>query len=150
MSLTTDRNHPGLGHGSDDMPAGQNAAYLVLSDEERAKGFVRPVRRTYIHRGEQPKYPLQDLTTKQLEHYAAFGYVKYERYPENAFAISGRYWTQAQLDYKGCGSTTTMNVTIAETYAREPGFYGATFCCTCSKHLPVGEFIWEDGSTVGS
>ena len=23
--------------------------YLVLSDEERAKGFIRPVRRSYIH-----------------------------------------------------------------------------------------------------
>lgn len=25
------------------------ASYLVLSDEERAKGFVRPVRRSYVH-----------------------------------------------------------------------------------------------------
>ena len=29
--------------------AGQQKAYVVLSDEERAKGFVRPVRRSYIH-----------------------------------------------------------------------------------------------------
>lgn len=28
---------------------GQQKGYVVLSDEERAKGFVRPVRRTYVH-----------------------------------------------------------------------------------------------------
>lgn len=28
---------------------GQQKAYVVLTDEERAKGFVRPVRRTYKH-----------------------------------------------------------------------------------------------------
>ena len=28
---------------------GQQKAYVVLSAEERAKGFVRPVRRTYEH-----------------------------------------------------------------------------------------------------
>lgn len=29
---------------------GQQKAYVVLSETERAKGFVRPVRRTYLHR----------------------------------------------------------------------------------------------------
>lgn len=29
--------------------AGQQKAYVVLSDDERAKGFVRPVRRSYRH-----------------------------------------------------------------------------------------------------
>lgn len=28
---------------------GQQKGYVVLSEEERAKGFVRPVRRTYVH-----------------------------------------------------------------------------------------------------
>ena len=28
---------------------GQQKAYVVLSDTERSKGFVRPVRRTYVH-----------------------------------------------------------------------------------------------------
>lgn len=28
---------------------GQQKAYVVLSAEERAKGFIRPVRRSYIH-----------------------------------------------------------------------------------------------------
>ncbi len=33
---------------------GQQKAYVVLTAEERAKGFVRPVRRTYIHAGLNP------------------------------------------------------------------------------------------------
>lgn len=35
---------------------GQQKGYVVLTAEERAKGFVRPVRRGYVHRGttEQP------------------------------------------------------------------------------------------------
>lgn len=41
MSLTNDPTDPRLGHGSNDEPTEQNDAYLVLSDEERAKGFVR-------------------------------------------------------------------------------------------------------------
>lgn len=32
-------------------PDGQQKAYVVLSDEERARGFVRPVRKTYLHVG---------------------------------------------------------------------------------------------------
>lgn len=31
------------------MPNGQQKGYVVLSADERAKGFVRPVRRTYVH-----------------------------------------------------------------------------------------------------
>jgi hypothetical protein len=46
MSLTTDRKDPEL---KEVLPSGQNKKYLVLSEEERAKGFVRPVRRTYVH-----------------------------------------------------------------------------------------------------
>lgn len=78
---------------------GQQREYVVLSSEERAKGFVRPVRRTYTH-------------------------VK-------------------------CGADTTMAQSIAETYARDPRFYGGTFCCHCRSHFPVGangEFVWK-GST---
>lgn len=29
---------------------GQQQDYVVLAEEERAKGFVRPVRRTYVHK----------------------------------------------------------------------------------------------------
>lgn len=31
-------------------PDGQQLAYVVLSEEERAKGFVRPVRDSYTHK----------------------------------------------------------------------------------------------------
>jgi hypothetical protein len=31
-------------------PNGQQKDYLVLTPEERAKGFIRPVRRSYVHK----------------------------------------------------------------------------------------------------
>lgn len=50
-----------------------------------------------------------------------------------------------------CGKLTTMGRTIAETYARDPEFYSATFCAQCCAHFPIKEFMW-DGTTeqVGS
>lgn len=80
----------------DDRGDGQQKAYVVLSEEERKKGFVRPYRRTYLH--------------------------------------------------EKCQTLTTMSPAIAETYARDPKFYGATFCVKCSQHFQVGEFgdfVWE-------
>jgi hypothetical protein len=103
--LVTDPDDPRLTHGVDGQPTPQAEAYLVLSEEERAKGFIRPVRRTYIHTGGSSP----------------------------------------------CGATTTMSVALAETYGRQPSFYGATYCCTCQRHLPVSEFVWDgDGTRVGS
>lgn len=101
MTHTTDPTDPRLGRGTDAVPVPQNEAYLVLSEEERAKGFVRPVRRKYVH--------------------------------------------------EACGVVTTMSQAIAETYARDPKFYGATYCVHCRMHLPLTEFTW-DGTTerVGS
>jgi hypothetical protein len=102
MGITTDPNDPGLTHGVDDKPVPQAEKYLVLSEEERAKGFVRPLRRSYRHA-------------------------------------------------KGCGAVTTMGLALCETYARDPKFYGATYCTGCSMHKPVSEFVWsEDGEVVGS
>jgi hypothetical protein len=52
-----------------------------------------------------------------------------------------------------CGVVTTMTRAISETYARSPGFYGATYCCGCRMHRPVGEhgeFEWLDGDKVGT
>jgi hypothetical protein len=46
---TTNPNHPGLRTGTDETPVPQNDAYLVLSQEEIAKGFVRPLRDIYRH-----------------------------------------------------------------------------------------------------
>lgn len=154
MGLTTDPNDPRLTHGVDNEPVEQAEVYLVLSEEERAKGFVRPVRYTYIHVGAPgPKYPLRDLTEGEHERYDRYDYIKFEAYPEDPdSSVLGSYWTQKRLDSvgKGCGVATTMNATLAETSARDPKFYGATYCIGCLMHLQVNEFVWEDGSRVGS
>jgi len=97
---TSDRDDPAL---SIINPSGMQETYLVLSEEERAKGFVRPVRRAYKH--------------------------------------------------LKCGAVTTMGTALAETYARDPKFYGGTYCATCRDHFPVGaegEFIWDSDGAVGS
>ena len=103
MGVTSDRNDPRLGRGVDEEPVPQHEVYLVLSDEERAKGFVRPYRDRYVH-------------------------------------VRG----------KACGAVTTMGGALSETYARDPKFYGATYCVGCQMHLAVDEFDWTDGEVVGS
>lgn len=119
MSLTTDPSDPRLGHGSDREPIDQHDVYLVLSEKERAKGFVRPVRRGYVHR-----YMLDGSAL-----------------PTVLTSLDG---------VGGCGALTTMGVALAETYARDPRFYGSTYCVGCRMHRPVGEsgeFYW-DGTSV--
>jgi hypothetical protein len=151
MSTTTDPNDPELGHGIDTKTTPMHEKYLVLSAEERRKGFVRPVRQTYKHAGVRPKNPLRELTQEEKDRYPTLNYVMFEAYPhDEGSSITGRYWTQAQLDNRGCGCLTTMAMDIAETYARNPKFYGSTFCVQCQMHLAVEEFTWEDGSVVGS
>ena len=123
--------------------SGQHGAYWVLSEEERAKGFVNPVKESYVHVGIRPKYPLCDLDERQKELYGDTDWVKYEEYPEDSGENGqGRFWTQAELD-SGCGTVTTMGLALAETYAREPRYYGSTFCCNCNDHIGVKEFVWE-------
>lgn len=99
--------HPGLTTSSVEARSsgiredGQQEKYVVLSKEERDKGFVRPLRRSYVH--------------------------------------------------DTCGALTHMSLPLCETYARDPKFYGGTFCAKCREHFPVAEFKWdEDGETVGS
>ena len=46
MATTDDRSDPGL---RTIRPDGQQQNYLVLSQEERDKGYVRPVRINYVH-----------------------------------------------------------------------------------------------------
>lgn len=154
MSTTSDPNDPRLGHGVDAEPGPQNPVYLVLSEEERAKGFVRPLRRSYIHvGGGGPKGPLRDLTPEEHERYDQYGYVKFEPSTEIDSSVLGTFWTQERLNAVGggCQSETTMGLALCETYARDPHFYGSTYCCACMKHLPVSEFRWvEDGEVVGS
>lgn len=100
--VVTDPDDPRLGRGADDEPCDQNEVYLVLSEDERRRGFVRPLRRSYVHD-------------------------------------------------RGCGAVTTMSQPIAETYARDPDFYGSTYCVGCRMHRPVDEFRWSDSNErVGS
>jgi hypothetical protein len=46
---TSDPTDPRLTHGVDEQPTGQADVYLVLSDDDRARGFVRPYRESYVH-----------------------------------------------------------------------------------------------------
>lgn len=154
MGTTTDPQDPRLTHGVDTEPTGQAPVYLVLSEQERAQGFQRPFRDTYRHVGApRPQWPLRDLTEDERARYEGCAYVAYEPYPPDRAPTLGRYWTQAQLDAvgDGCLSDTVMAREIAETYARQPAFYGATYCVGCRRHLPVAEFVWvADGTRVGS
>ena len=42
-----------------------------------------------------------------------------------------------------------MSLPLAETYARDPKFYGATYCIECCMHLPVSEFVWDGTEEIG-
>lgn len=141
--LTNDPN--ARPHREIDPRNGQQRAYVVLSEDERKKGFVEPLRMSYVHIGQPKPKNLRDLTEEEKERYSKYGYVKFEHY--NKPGVTGKYWTQSDLDrLGGCGTVTTMNRSIAETYATDPLFYGATFCCHCKQHYPVGkhgEFVWE-------
>ena len=128
---------------------GQHTDYWVLPAEERAKGFIRPVRKSYIHTGMRPKFPTRELTPEEKGRHDGWGYVLYEEYPESMSPLSGRFWTEAQLG-SGCGVLTSMSISLAETYARNPGYYSSTMCVHCRDHFPIGEFTWEDGTEVGT
>jgi hypothetical protein len=48
--------------------------------------------------------------------------------------------------HQPCGQVTVMAREIAETYARQPDFYGSTYCVHCRQHRRVGadgEFVWQ-------
>jgi hypothetical protein len=148
MGTTEDRDDPALRNIG---PDGMQEKYLVLSEEDRAKGWVRPFRDSYIHVGIRPQYLTRPLNVEEQDRYSGVGYVAYEEYPEGGTA-KGRFWTKAQLE-SGCGGTTVMGFAIAETYAANPTYYGGTYCATCRGHFPVGErgeFIWLDGTKVGT
>ncbi len=157
--LTTDPKDPDLGRGADKEKTGQNKKYLVLSDEELAKGFVRPVRTKYVHVG----HPGVKVCGKIREEYepdengnvASVCCTVHDDPNEKCWGFSlvkpaelaeikkNGYWRGGG---KGCGVQTVMAEKIAETYARNPSFYGATYCMGCQKHLPVKEFMWDDDS----
>ena len=148
--LTTNPNDPRLGHGADDSPVPQQSVYLVLSEEERSKGFIRPFRDSYRHVGKRPKFPLRELTDEEKEHFGS-EYTMFEVYPAEMAPKTGRYWTQKQLEQTGCGTVTKMGRELSETYAVNPKFYGSTYCVGCKMHRPVDEFVWDaDNQVVGS
>lgn len=135
--LTTDRSDPGLHVVRAD---GQNEAYLVLSEEERAKGFVRPYRDSYKHVGRTVCRKPSEI---ENETWLCVGEPGHEG-ECTAFSKPGNL-------RPGCRAVTSMGRALSETYARDPKFYGATFCIGCGTHLPVGEFTWTaDGQVVGS
>lgn len=139
MSLTNDRDDPRL---KQTRPDGQQEAYLVLSKEERAKGFIRPVRTRYQHVGLRPTGATRALTEEEEERFKTQNYLLYEEYSDPDSAVCGRFWTAEQLK-SGCGVVTQMAQELAETYARDPRHYGSTFCVGCSAHIRVEEFVWE-------
>lgn len=169
MGLTTDPNDPCLKAGRKD--EGQNTCYLVLSEEERAKGFVRPYRDSYVHRGREVGIKGGVIEELSHEDAARHGdpnkdrYVAFLRYPESESPLVGKALTREELAslgkigdtvgnvkyVGGCGALTSMGRELSETYARDPKFYGATFCVGCNKHHPVNEFVWDkDGEELGS
>lgn len=132
-----------------DAATGMQRDYLVLSEEERAKGFVRPVRCSYVHVGNGgPKHATRGLTDDERARFGTEEFALFEEYPESELPRSGKYWTKNELARAtACGATTTMGRALGETYARSPSFYSGTFCSHCRAHFPVGrdgEFIWED------
>lgn len=62
----------------------------------------------------------------------------------------GKGGSESDLRDRGCGVETRMGQSIAETYARDPKFYSATFCVgsKCRAHFPLDEFIWSDTDEV--
>ena len=165
MSLTTNPNDPCLKEGQ--KTEGQNECYLVLTEYERSKGFIRPYRDSYVHVGtlierhedgrlfgkliriDEPDYPHNEYYTKEN------GWGGYIAYPNGHHSI-GKYITTEEVDaivarkthFGGCGVRTKMGTAIAETYARDPKFYGATFCVGCNKHLPVEQFVWDSTKDI--
>ena len=146
IKTTLSNGNPVTADHKDIKENGQQKGYIVLSDEERAKGFVRPLRESYIHVGVQPRHPTRPLTDKEKKVHASANYELYEEYPESESPVVGKFWTKKQLN-SGCGAVTTMNITIAETYARDPKFYGGTFCAGCQRHFDLAQFHW-DGTKI--
>lgn len=71
---------------------------------------------------------------------------QFERHPttdEGEFVQPVR---ETYVHADGCGSETTMKAELAESFARDPGQYGKTFCASCGGYYPLDEFRWENTS----
>jgi len=156
--LTTNPQDPRLIEGQQN-ETGQHSIYLVLSEEERSKGFVRPYRDSYIHKGkrlinDEDFNNLERLLTEEEIKEFNGKYVAIVRIlsKEDGSFLGGKYINQEELNALnskskerrgGCGTVTKMGQALSETYARNPKFYGSTFCCGCNKHIEVNEFFWD-------
>jgi hypothetical protein len=74
---------------------------------------------------------------------------QHEHHPSDLSGVAVRPYRDTYT-HNVCGQSTRMPDHCAETYQNNPKFYGTTFCCECKEYLPVAEFKWKDGSTVGS
>ena len=158
ISETTDGKPPREGYEHASAPApidsqtGQHLAYWVLSEEERKKGFIRPLRWTYRHVGRSVcgriKSPLGDPThlticASQPNHKGECWGVIQEVSQFEAV------WAERFQIIGGCNYNTTMQQALAETFAANPKYYGATFCGNCLAYFPVSEFVWVDDPGTG-
>lgn len=136
---------------------GQHDGYIVLCPEERAKGFVRPYRDRYEHVGRSICGKLIASAGENILGGSRF--ICDEPHGHEGQCV-GSHRVVSQPEHAdierthrigGCNGVTTMGRALSETYARDPSFYGATFCCGCNRHMPIAEFIWTaDGQQVGS
>ncbi len=132
---TTSGEAPSKVRAEQTEPTGQYKGYIVLCEEERKKGFVRPYRDAYKHVG--------------IRNGGCNNYKRPDGVMGGPCLLCGASQPEHHVD--GCGTVTTMGRALSETYARDPHFYSATFCVTCNRHLPVAEFVWTaDGARVGS
>lgn len=155
-STTTDGKPPRPGFENSGAPApidpatGMHESYWVLSPEERAKGFLRPVRRSYRHVGRSVCGRACTLESHPGDLYVCADKPGHAGDCTHTWFQAKDRAEQEQIGRTqlrgGCGTVTSMGTALAETYARDPKYYGATMCVTCRNHFPVGadgEFVWE-------
>lgn len=155
QTCTTSGEAPSKVRAAQTEIVGQHGSYVVLCEEERAKGFTRPYRDSYRHVGR----PACGKIVDQSERLGGTRKVCLEP-PDHPGGCDGVFQVMDQPQHAevlrrhavgGCGTVTTMGRSLSETYARDPKFYGSTFCVGCNVHLPVAEFTWvADGERVGS
>lgn len=107
-------------HREIDPRTGMQKDYIVLSADERAKGFVRPVRRSYVHAGIDPTMDgpvLIKVGKNGCGTRTTMGVALAETYARDPKFYSGTFC---------CGCRT--HFPVGES----------------------GEFVWEDGQKVGT
>lgn len=134
---------------------GQHSSYIVLCEEERRKGFVRPYRDAYKHVGREKHVVVEPEGCPQCG--AAQSFLRpADIDPNKRLCLDCGHVFMPRMTASGertggCNTVTTMGRPLSETYARDPKFYGSTFCVNCNAHFPVAEFVWTaDGQEVGT